>query len=169
MRTSLALLIVLAFAGAVPAKEFVAQVGDFKCLTSGVQAPGRLFYIFNKSKRLRRQALHKATTGDLGKGFPKGTILQVFPFEAMAKRGGKFNPEGGGWEYFRLNVAQDGTTEIAARGESEVANIVGSCQGCHTAVAAAHDSVCEFVIGAAGLHLTDDQVRSIQATDPRCR
>jgi hypothetical protein len=36
-------------------------------------------------------------------------------------------------------------------------------------LAAAHDAVCEFVIGAAGLGLTDDQVRALQASDPRCK
>jgi hypothetical protein len=40
---------------------------------------------------------------------------------------------------------------------------------CLTNVAADHDSVCEYVIGPAGLGLTEDVVRSIQATDPRCQ
>jgi hypothetical protein len=85
----------------------------------------------------------------------------------MAMRGGRFNREGGGWEYFQLKVTPDPQTTIVARGESEVRNIAGSCQGCHTNVAADHDSVCEYVIGPAGLGLTEDVVRSIQATDPR--
>ena len=63
----------------------------------------------------------------------------------------------------------DGKTEILARGGSEVANGIGSCQGCHTRVAAEHDSVCEYGIGASGLGLTDDQIRGVQATDPRCK
>ena len=134
-----------------------------------MHAPGKLFFIFHRNRLLRARALHKATTGTLGEGFPKGTILQLFPFEAMAKRGGRFNREGGGWEYFRLNVTPDGQTEIVARGGPEVRNALDSCQGCHTRVAADHDSVCEFVIGAAGLGLSEDQVRGLQATDPRCR
>ena len=105
--------------------------------------------------------LRQATTGKLGKDFPKGTILQVFPFEAMVKRGGRFNREGGGWEYFQLRVRSTGT-EILARGGPEVANILGSCQGCHTKTAPDHDSVCEFAQGADGLHLTDEQVRVLQ-------
>lgn len=161
--------IVLACARTGEARQFVAQVKDFTCLTSGVHAPGKLFYIFHKSKPLRRRALRKATTGKLGKGFPKGTILQLFPFEAMAKRGGGFNRDGGGWEYFRLNVAADGTTTIVARGGPEVVNLFGSCEGCHLRTAADHDSVCEFAQGASGLHLTEEQIRSIQATDPRCQ
>jgi len=169
-RLAAATLVVLVLAtGALAKREFVAQADDFQCLTNGVHAPDKLFYVFHKSRRLRMKALRKATTGKLGKGFPKGTILQVFPIEAMVKRGGRFNREGGGWEYFRLSITADGKTEIVARGGPEVANPAGSCQGCHTRVAPDHDSVCEFVIGAAGLHLTDEQVRAFQATDQRCR
>ena len=170
LRHLITVLLLLALATSAPAKrEFVAQAKDFKCLTDGAQAPGKLFYIFNKHRRLRAKAVRMTETGNLGKGYPRGTILQVFPFEAMVKRGGKYNPGGDGWEFFRLNVTPDGQTEIVSRGEADVANVVGSCQGCHMKLASKYDGVCEFVIGAAGLHLTDAQVRARQAADPRCQ
>ena len=50
----------------------------------------------------RPQGRVPTNKGKLGKGYPVGTILQLFPFEAMAKRGGKFNKAGHGWEYFTL-------------------------------------------------------------------
>lgn len=151
-------------------RQFVAQAEDFKCLTDGVRADGMNFYISHKKRRMLAKAVAKTKKGKLGKkGYPVGTILQLLPFEAMVKRGGKFNPEGHGWEYFRIRVTPDGHTEILARGGAEVANVIGSCQGCHENLAAAHDAVCEFVIGAAGLGLTQEQLEAIQASDTRCQ
>lgn len=153
---------------ALAGHEFVAQAGDFKCLTDGVRAPGMSFYISHKRKAALKKAVAKTKSGKLGKkGYPVGTILQLLPFEAMVKRGGKFNPAGHGWEYFKINVV-DGETQISARGGVEVANFIGSCQGCHENLAAAHDAVCEFVVGASGLGLTAEQLAALQAGDPRC-
>ena len=148
-------------------REFVAQPEDFRCLTDGAQPEGKRFRIFGK-KRIVRKALRKTITGKLGKGYPVGTILQLFPFEAMAKRGGKFNKEGNGWEYFKLKPNPDGTTEILARGTVDVINFANMpFQTCHQRVAADHDSVCEFTVGPEGIGLTDDLVRALQA-DVRC-
>lgn len=162
--------VVLSFALATPAlagHEFVAEAGDFKCLTDGVRAPRLSFYISHKHKAALKKAVAKTTRGKLGKGYPVGTILQLLPFEAMVKRGGKFNRAGHGWEYFKISVV-DGQTQITARGGVEVANFIGSCQGCHENLAAAHDAVCEFVVGASGLGLTAEQLAALQASDPRC-
>jgi hypothetical protein len=52
-------------------------------------------------KRLRR-AIETAANDLRHKRYPVGTIVQVFPFEAVVKRGGGFNPSGGGWEFFNL-------------------------------------------------------------------
>ena len=170
MKALVALALGLALAAPAHAREFVAEVGNFRCLTDGVRAPGKSFYIFHAKRGALARAVRKTERGKLGKGYPVGTILQLFPFEAMAKRGGRFNREGNGWEYFKLHVAADGTTEILARGKSEVTGLTGtSCQDCHQNTAADHDSVCEFVIGASGLGLTDEQIRAFQASDARCK
>jgi hypothetical protein len=169
MKVLLATLLIAALAAPALAKrEFVATAEDFRCLTEGKQPPGKRFFIFGRRKATVRKALRKTKTGKLGKGYPVGTILQLFPFEAMAKRGGGFNPEGGGWEYFTLKPNADGTTEILKRGGAEVTGLTrSSCQTCHLQLAAEHDSVCEFVVGPEGIGLTDDLVRGLQ-TDPRC-
>jgi hypothetical protein len=165
----LALALVLVVAASAYAREFVAEADDFKCLTDGTKAPGKHFYISNLRKRKLNKALKKTMTGKVGKGYPVGTILQLFPFEAMAKRGGKFNREGGGWEYFQLNITPDGQTEILKRGTAEVTGLTGtSCQNCHLNLAADHDSICEFVIGVEGLGLTEEIVAAFQASDARC-
>jgi hypothetical protein len=168
-----AIVVALVLAGlAVPAfakREFVAEVDDFKCLTDGARVPGKSFFIFHAKRAALKKAVRKTKRGKLGKGYPVGTILQLFPFEAMAKRGGGFNPEGDGWEYFKLSIADDGTTTIVARGGAEVTGITGgSCQTCHLQLAAEHDSVCEFVVGAEGLGLTAEQIAAFQASDRRC-
>ena len=69
----------------------------------------------------------------------------------------------------QAHLHSDGRAKIAARGEGEVANFLGSCQGCHARVAPTHDLVCEFVIGANGLGLTDAQIMQLQASDPPCK
>ena len=167
MRLIVGLGLIAALTVPAIAKEFVAQPKDFRCLTDGTQAEGRLFRVFGK-KRIVKKALRKTKTGKLGKGYPVGTILQLFPFEAMAKRGGKFNKEGHGWEYFKLKPNADGTTEILARGTAEVTNFLGgSCQECHERLAKDHDSVCEFVVGVEGLGITEDLFHRLQS-DLRC-
>jgi hypothetical protein len=166
----LALAMTVLLGAAAHGKEFVAQPDDFKCLFDGTKAPGKHFFISNIKKRKLKRALKKTETGKVGKGYPVGTILQLFPFEAMAKRGGKFNREGHGWEYFQLHITADGQTEILKRGTAEVTGLTGtSCQNCHENLAADHDAVCEFVIGAAGLGLTEDLVNALQASDARCK
>ncbi len=170
MRLIVVALVIAALAEPATARrEFVATAEDFKCLTDGAKAEGKHFFVFGR-KRTVKKALRKTKTGKLGKGYPVGTILQLFPFEAMAKRGGKFNPEGGGWEYFKINPKADGTSEIAARGAAEVIGITGSsCQNCHVRLASEHDYVCEFVVGAEGLGFTEEQIARFQASDVRCK
>src|SRR5262249_19981179 len=80
-----------------------------------------------------------------------------------------YNPEGNDWEFVKLRPTPEGKTEILQAGKGEVANAIGSCQACHVRLAHDHDLVCEFVIGAAGLGLTDQQLAAIQAADPRCK
>ena len=169
MKVVLTALVLAALATPALAKrEFVATAEDFRCLTEGKQAPGKRFRIFGK-KAVVRKALRKTKTGKLGKkGYPVGTILQLFPFEAMVKRGGGFNPEGGGWEYFELKPLPDGTTEILDRGDARVGNLAGSCQGCHLKVAAERDSVCEFVQGPEGIGLPEELVE-VLLRDVRCK
>jgi hypothetical protein len=167
MRLIVGLGLIAALAVPAIANEFVAQPKDFRCLTDGAQPEGKRFRIFGK-KRIVKKALRKTNTGKLGKGYPVGTILQLFPFEAMAKRGGKFNKAGHGWEYFTLKPNADGTTEILKRGAAEVTGLTrSSCQECHERLAADRDAVCEFTVGPEGLGLTDDLIHALQ-TDARC-
>src|SRR5213594_3543211 len=136
-------------ATAAPAKEFVAQESDFRCLLKGKRVEGHTFVLFNRNHARLRRAIHLARKGEPGEHYPVGTIVQLFPFEAMVKRGGGFNPDVDGWEFFQLSVTPSGT-QIVSRGGAKVANGIGSCQGCHKNFAAAFDLICEFVIGSSG-------------------
>jgi hypothetical protein len=119
-------LALVAAATSAAAHQFVADESDFTCLRDWTKVHHmRVFH--RKAKKLKK-AVAIIEAGDL-KPLPKGTILQIFPNEAMVKRGGKFNQEGGGWEFFALDVGTEGTT-IIQRGGAEVLNQFGggSCQ-----------------------------------------
>jgi hypothetical protein len=161
----LVLSLALGLLAAVPASgEFIAEETDFQCLEKGRKVPGKHFVVFHRNKRKLRKAVRIARRDRPGKRYPVGTIIQLFPFEAMVKRGGSFNPEGNGWEYFSLRITPEGAT-IGRRGGVEVRNIAGSCQGCHAA-ASGHDFICEGH-GAAPLGFTEEQILALQF-DARC-
>jgi cytochrome P460 len=143
--------------------EFVADATDFHCLQEGVRIEGKHFYVYHKNKRKLKKAVRVAERDLPKKKYPVGTVIQLLPLEAMVKRGGKYNKEGGGWEWFRLDF---GGKTIIQRGEAEVANNAGSCQGCHTA-AASFDFICEGH-DIAPIPLSEETIAALQAADPRC-
>jgi hypothetical protein len=154
---------------AVPAHAgFKAHARDFKCLLKGTKPAGKNFFVFHRNKRKLARAVAIAESATPGQEYPVGTVLQLLPFEAMVKRGGRFNPEGHGWEFFKLGVNERNRSKINARGMSEVRNIIGSCQGCHmTGQAPQFDLVCEGH-GALSLPLDPELIRENQNSDVRC-
>jgi hypothetical protein len=167
---ALSLLLAAALVATLAGAEPHARPRDFRCLLEGKKVEGTSFFIFNRNRAKLRRAVAMTRTGRIPpKGYPVGTVLQVLPFEAMIKRPRGFNPDGNDWEFVRLKPTPEGGTEILEAGRGEVRNGLGSCQGCHQRLAPNHDLVCEFVIGASGLGLTDEQLAAIQAADPRCK
>ena len=147
-----------------PVTEFVAQESDFECLTA--QPRVRNLRIVNKLGLLE-EALDLAENPEAGRQFPVGTILQLFPGEAMVKRGGGFDPANNDWEYFELAVSAAGTT-IRRRGRDDVINMFGGqCFGCHEA-ARDFDFICEKTNGCVPLPIGDSLIDSLQRNDPRC-
>ena len=73
---------------------FEAHARNFECLLEGTKPAGKNFYVFHRNRRKLARAVAIAEGGAPGETYPVGTILQLFPFEAMVKRGGRFNPEG---------------------------------------------------------------------------
>src|SRR4026209_2623216 len=128
-RGPLIALILAVATTAVAGRQFVADESDFTCLRDWTKV--HHMRVFHRKARKLKKAIAIIEAGE-GKRLPKGTFLQIFPNEAMVKRGGKFNKEGGGWEFFALDVDSTGTT-IVQRGGAEVLNQFGggSCQTCH--------------------------------------
>ena len=145
------------------AEQFVAEPAHFECLTDWTRI--RRFRIANPLGHL--DAALAVARGENPPPYPIGTIIQLFPGEAMVKRGGGFFPEGNDWEFFALSASANGT-EISKRGRGEVQNIGPlSCFACHGA-AAAKDFVCESGNGCIELDLSEDLINRLQEGDPRC-
>jgi hypothetical protein len=152
--------------------EFVARAKDFKCLKAFTPIPGKSFVVYNRNPNRLLRAVRIATQDLEHKKYPIGTIIQVFPFEAMVKRGDGFNPSGGGWEFFNLKVTPDGT-RIMGRTQNEkdgkpLRNFFGACQDfrCHGAnQVRPYDRICEGHLPP--LSLTDAEFEALRA-DPRC-
>ncbi len=102
------------------------------------------------------------------KDYPKGTVLQLIPTEAMVKHDRAAFPNTNGWEFFALKVSPDGTT-IVERGDKVVnASLKKQCFDCHSP-GAKFDYVCEKGHGCAPIPVTDQQIAAIQAADLRCK
>ena len=119
-------------------EEFVAQASDFDDFATWPQV--RDYRLTNKLGQLTEALAVADALGDTPEiQLPIGTIVQLVPGEAMVKRGGDFQPEHKGWEYFVLG-SNGGRTQIIARGGIETNG--GSCYGCHQR-ARTFDYLCE--------------------------
>ncbi|MEW6271112.1 MAG: hypothetical protein AB1689_17660 [Thermodesulfobacteriota bacterium] len=147
-----------------PPQDFVAQASDFECLQNWPRV--RNIRLTNRLGLLD-QALALAESPVPGRQYPVGTIIQLFPGEAMVKRGAGYDPENNDWEYFELNVSAAGT-EIRKRGRDDVINMFGGqCFGCHAA-ARDFDFICEKDRGCVDLPITEELITVLQDGDPRC-
>jgi len=167
MRSVFLLMIAAVLSGAPSAhagKEFVATEADFGCLTGWAQV-GNVRVHHAKPKKLRK-AIRILTKDKPRRKFPVGTIIQLVPFEAMVKRGKRFNPEAGDWEFFTLRP-NGLDTEIVSRGADAVNFLGGGCVVCHKA-AAKFDFICRDGHGCVDLPLDDAMIATMQANDPRC-
>ena len=170
MARHVALVSLAVLLAAIPAQGgFKARARHFKCLLDGTKPAGKNFYVFHRNKRKLARAVAVAEGNVPGEEYPVGTILQLFPFEASVKRGGRFNADGHGWEFFKLGIDERNRTKINARGAAEVRNLFGSCQGCHmTGQAPQFDLVCEDH-GAFSIPLDAATIQAVQNDDPRCQ
>lgn len=144
--------------------DFAATASDFECLKNWERV--RNIRLTNKLGRID-EALALARDPQPGGEYPVGTIIQLFPGEAMVKRGPDFDPENHNWEYFELITSASGT-EIRKRGRDEIINMFGGqCFGCHAA-ARDFDFICEDDHGCVDLPVDGAQIAVLQDLDPRC-
>jgi len=111
-----------------------------------------------------------AVAEDLDGGvYPAGSVVQLFPGEAMVKREAGFSPETNDWEFFELVTSASGT-EIRVRGGAEAVNqFGGSCADCHQQAEPQFDLICEQTNGCEPLPIGRDLIELAQQTDPRPR
>lgn len=156
------------FLGAVDAAqpasptEYIATLADFDCIKNGTKVGH--FYVANRLGK-QDQAVAVAKASAKGGTYPLGTVIRLFPLEAMVKRGKGFEATGG-WEMFKLTT-KDGQLSIVQRGGAEVTNGSGPCVGCHNP-AKDYDFVCGTDHGCAPIPVTDDLVTLLQDSDTLC-
>ncbi len=148
---------------AATAAEYVATAADFDCIKNGTKV-GHI-YVDNKLGHLA-EAVEAAKSGTPGVHYPLGTVIRLFPLEAMVKRGGSAFAATRGWEMFKLKLA-NGKADIAERGGVELKNAAGACFGCHSA-AQDFDLVCGTTHGCAPLGVSEDTIGVLQDADPSC-
>lgn len=121
--------------------SFVATQGSFAHFTSwesfdgGTTADDSLNLVGQRILYLNQRPPHGSTQ------FPIGTIIvkttQGGATFAMARRGGGFNPQGLGWEWFQLATGADGTPTILWRGDGTSGMLAygttsaTGCNDCH--------------------------------------
>jgi hypothetical protein len=140
---------------------------DFACLGDDrfTDVAGRR--IWNVLDRQRQEQAVALARSGLPGAYPVGTVVQLFPGEAMVKRGRGFSPATNDWEYFVLDV-DSGESVITARGTTDVGNAAGTCLSCHGA-AQAFDTVCFTNSGCVELPFFIDTNVDPATDDPRCR
>jgi len=137
---------------------------SFECITDMI--PVRGFYVASLTDNLSETIL--VANSSKGGKYPPGSIVQLIPGEAMVKRSEGTNPITHDWEFFELDVDENGT-KIRKRGYSDVTNrFGGNCFGCHVQAKPQWDLVCENNHGCQSIPLTDDMIRALQLSDPRC-
>lgn len=144
-------------------KQLDVTESTFKCL-SALAASGR-FFVDNLLGDLD-DTLAVANSSS-GGTYPPGSLLTLVPNEVMVKHQEGWNPQTNDWEFFLLEVSAEGTG-ILARGGMDVMNQAGSCFGCHQLARPEWDLVCGVDHGCAPLPFTLEQIRGVQAADPRC-
>lgn len=137
---------------------------SFKCIRDMKQVRG--FFVDNLTGDIDGTlAVANSSTGGV---YPPGSVVQLVPYEAMVKREKGYNPVTRDWEFFELDVAEEGTT-IRKRGFQDVKNrFDGNCFACHVMAKPQWDLICEKDHGCEALPISETALLSLQNTDPRC-
>ena len=103
-----------------------------------------------------------------GAVYPPGSIVQLIPTEVMVKHHKGWNTTTSDWEFFELEVSEQGS-KIKVRGTTQVVNkFGGNCFACHQQAEPQWDLICEQDHGCDPLPIPDFLIRWTQRGDPRC-
>ena len=148
--------------GAVAPQLVEVTEASFDCILEGTKV--RRFYVENVLGELAASVA--VAEGDAPLPYPRGTLLQLVPFEAMVKREAGFSEETNDWEFFALEPTNEGT-KITTRGKDAINFLGDTCADCHRP-AASNDFVCETDNGCVALPLSAAVIADLQEADPRC-
>lgn len=147
-----------------PVEPLVVNEKSFSCIRD--MSPVRGFYVANIAGKLEETlAVANSNSGGI---YPPGSVVQLFPNEAMVKHQKGFNAITKDWEFFELDVNENGTV-IRKRGFQDVKNRFGGhCFACHASAKPEWDMICESGHGCEDLPISRLAIESLQNTDPRC-
>ncbi len=147
-----------------PDKSIMVTDESFVCLSS--MQPVRGFFVDNLLGNVEETVV--AAKQPAGAVYPPGSIVQLIPAEAMVKHHKGWNPKTSDWEFFELDVTEEGA-KIKVRGSTQVVNkFGGNCFECHQKAEPQWDFICEEGHGCDPLPIPDFVIRWIQRNDPRC-
>ncbi|MCB1690736.1 MAG: hypothetical protein KDI33_19720 [Halioglobus sp.] len=140
------------------------QADSFGCIRD--MEPVRHFYVSNLLGDTA--ATVAAANAPEGAPYPVGSVVQLVPTEAMVKREQGFSPVTNDWEFFELQVTEEGST-IGTRGFAEVNNrFGGNCFACHLPARDPWDFICESDHGCEPIPIDRKMTGALQRSDPRC-
>jgi len=149
----------------VDASKKIEVTGEaFSCLKK--MHPVRGFFVNNLLGDL--DATVAVAMEPAGKSYPPGSIVQLIPGEAMLKHHRGWSKKTNDWEFFELDVSEQGA-KIKVRGTTQVVNkFGGNCFDCHSKAEQRWDFICEDGHGCDPLPIPDFLIRWTQSNDPRC-
>lgn len=171
LRSAAAVLAIGAVFAAEPArgadgavKPIPVDESTFKCITEMKHV--RHFYVDN----LLGKVDETVAVAQKGRGdYPVGSVLQLVPNEVMIKQPKGYSPATRDWEFFFIDVSEQGS-KIYKRGFAEVNNrFGGNCFACHAKAKPEFDFVCEQNNGCDPVPFTRAMFGALQRTDPRCK
>ena len=145
-------------------KSIVVTDNSFVCLSN--MQPVRGFFVGNLLGKVEETVA--AAKQPTGATYPPGSIVQLIPAEAMVKHHKGWNAKTNDWEFFELDVREEGA-KIKVRGSTQVVNkFGGNCFECHKQAEPQWDFICEEGHGCDPLPIPDFLIRWTQRNDPRC-
>ena len=137
---------------------------SFSCIRD--MTPVRHFYVDNLLGNIEGTlAVANAPEGAV---YPAGSVVQLVPTEVMVKRESGTFPATGDWEFFELEVNEEGS-KIAKRGFVDVVNrFDGNCFTCHVPAREKWDFICESGRGCDPIPIDHKMTGALQRSDPRC-
>jgi len=146
-------------------KAIPVTIDDFVCLDDMTAVRG--FFVANLLGNI--DATVAAAKNKSGATYPPGSVVQLIPAEVMVKHRPGWNPVTNDWEFFELDVAEEGS-KIKVRGTTNVINkFGGNCFSCHSKAAPQWDLICEKNHGCDSLPIPDFLIRMTQNSDERCQ